>query len=305
MKTLCVIGSINMDLVAAVDRFPQPGETLTGLHFATFPGGKGANQAVAAARLGANVRMIGKVGKDAFGTQYLSLFDQEGVNREAVSVSTGAPTGVAVIEVNAQGENHIVVVPGANGEVDAAYLDSIRAGLEDSDLFLLQLEIPLGAIQALLPRLRQLGKTVILDPAPARPLDRSLLRNVDFLTPNETELALLSGMETDRPDRIRAAALCVLENGPRNLIAKAGRNGAYLVNRDTFLHVPGFPVNAIDTTAAGDTFNGALAAALARNTGLEEAIRFANAAAALSTTVRGAQAGMPGPDQIRRLMKHG
>ena len=302
MKTLCVIGSINMDLVATVDRFPQPGETRTGLDFATFPGGKGANQAMAAARLGAKVQMVGKVGRDPFGARYLSLLDQAGVDRNTVAVLPGVPTGVAVIEVNAQGENHIVVVPGANGAVDADYLESIWTQLETRDLFLFQLEIPLPAIEAAIPRLHRLGKTVLLDPAPARPLDSRLLQNVDYLTPNETELALLSGMETDRPERIHAAALHVLEAGPKHIIAKAGRNGAYLVTRDTFLHVPGFPVDAIDTTAAGDTFNGAFAAALARNLSPEDAIRFANAAAALSTTVRGAQAGMPGPDQVQALM---
>jgi ribokinase len=302
MKTICVVGSINMDLVASVDRFPRPGETLTGLHFATFPGGKGANQAVAAARLGARVRMVGRVGDDAFGAQYLARFDREGVNREAVSVSPATATGVAIIEVNAQGENHIVVVPGANGEVDAARLGALGPALESADLFLFQLEIPLAAVEFALPRLRQAGKTVLLDPAPARPLDPGLLRNVDYLTPNESELALLSGLPADRPDRIRAAALRLLEAGPRNIIAKAGRDGAYLVNRDTFLHVPGFPVQAVDTTAAGDTFNGALAAALALDLPIEEAILRANAAAALSTTVRGAQDGMPGPDAVQTLL---
>lgn len=302
MKTLCVVGSINMDLVAAVERFPRPGETLTGLHFATFPGGKGANQAVAAARLGARVRMAGRVGQDAFGSQYLERFDREGVDRSGVSVSTSSPTGVAVIEVNARGENHIVVVPGANGEVDAARLDSLRPALDSADIFLFQLEIPLAAVGFALPRLRQAGKTVILDPAPARPLDPDLLRHVDYLTPNETELALLSGQPTDRPDRIRAAALRLLEAGARSVIAKAGRDGAYLVTRDAFLHVPGFPVQAVDTTAAGDTFNGALAAALALDRPIEEAIRRANAAAALSTTVRGAQDGMPGADAVEALL---
>ena len=188
MKKLVVIGSINMDVVTRVERFPRPGETLTGISFSTIPGGKGANQAVALGRLGMPVRMAGCVGDDAFGESYLRNFAENGVDTSLVRVRKGQTTGTATIEVNAEGENHIVVVPAANGECDMDWLEEILPAVADGDLFLLQHEIPLPVVHEAIRRLHAMGKTVILDPAPAAPVPEDVLAMVDYITPNESEL---------------------------------------------------------------------------------------------------------------------
>lgn len=299
MKRFRVVGSINMDLVVGVDRFPLPGETVTGTGFRTVPGGKGANQAVALARLGAGVDMVGRVGRDSFGDRCLEILASEGVGSEGIGRDPEAPTGTALIEVDAAGENRIVVVPGANRGVTPEYLEERLDGLPEADILLLQLEIPLESVLAALRGSRAVR---ILDPAPARKLPDTALALVDYLTPNENELEALSGLPVRDPDEVGKAARLLVGRGAGTVIVKAGRKGAYIVTGEKFLHIPGFEVAAADTTGAGDTFNGAFAFALGGGLPAVEAVRFANAAAALSTTRPGAQTAMPGKAEVLELL---
>ena len=304
MKKCAVIGSINMDMVLSVSRFPAAGETLTGGNFQTVPGGKGANQAVALGRLGATVRMAGRVGDDAFGRRYLDHFRQNGVDVRAVDAVAGTATGVADILVNAAGENCIVIAPGANGLCDLEWLDRALEATADCEIFLLQLEIPLDTVAEAVRRLRKMGKTILLDPAPAVPLPEDVLSAVDFLTPNETELkAVTSGLPEDAGVEERVRHL--VGGSGRVVVHKRGADGAYIGTRDGIEHVPGFSVRAVDTTAAGDTFNAGLAAGLAMGWPLRDAVRLANAAGALAVTAYGAQEGMPSLEQAQALMARG
>lgn len=304
MKKCAVIGSINMDMVLSVSRFPAAGETLTGGNFQTVPGGKGANQAVALGRLGATVRMAGRVGDDAFGRRYLDHFRQNGVDVRAVDAVAGTATGVADILVNAAGENCIVIAPGANGLCDLEWLDRALEATADCEIFLLQLEIPLDTVAEAVRRLRKMGKTILLDPAPAVPLPEDVLAAVDFLTPNETELkAVTSGLSEDAGIEERVRHL--VGGSGRVVVHKRGADGAYIGTRDGIEHVPGFSVRAVDTTAAGDTFNAGLAAGLAMGWPLRDAVRLANAAGALAVTAYGAQEGMPSLEQAQALMARG
>ena len=304
MKKCAVIGSINMDMVLSVPRFPAAGETLTGGNFQTVPGGKGANQAVALGRLGATVRMAGRVGDDAFGRRYLDHFRQNGVDVRAVDAVAGTATGVADILVNAAGENCIVIAPGANGLCDLEWLDRALEATADCEIFLLQLEIPLDTVAEAVRRLRKMGKTILLDPAPAVPLPEDVLSAVDFLTPNETELkAVTAGLSEDAGIEERVRHL--VGGSGRVVVHKRGADGAYIGTRDGIEHVPGFSVRAVDTTAAGDTFNAGLAAGLAMGWPLRDAVRLANAAGALAVTAYGAQEGMPSLEQAQALMARG
>jgi len=303
MKKCAVIGSVNMDMVTRVDQFPKPGETRTGISFMTVPGGKGANQAVALGRLGAPVRMLGKVGDDMFGDQYLKHFAENGVDTACMEVSSDHGTGVAAIEVNDEGENHIIVVPGANGACDMDWLDRGLERLADAEIFLFQLEIPSDVVFEAIARLKKLGKTVVLDPAPAIPLPAEVLDGLDYITPNETELRVVTA---DLPEEAgteeRIAHL--LKKGVRTVVHKAGSDGAYIARAgEKVVHVLGFRVKAVDTTAAGDTFNAGLSAGLALDMPVEEAVRLGNGAAALSVTVLGAQGGMPTMEQVQAFME--
>lgn len=301
MRTAAVIGSINMDMVTVVERFPRAGETLTGKSFSTVPGGKGANQAVALGRLGVPVRMAGLVGSDAFGAEYVRHFEKNGVDTSLVGVSQGNTTGTATIEVNADGENHIVVVPGANGDCSMEWLDGVLGKLADADIFLLQHEIPLEVVFSAIRRLNAMGKTVILDPAPAAQVPEDALRSIDYITPNETELRAITPSLPESADAAERMEY-LLSQGVGCVVHKAGRDGAFIATRGGIAHVPGFPVEAVDTTAAGDTFNAGFAAWLAMGLPLPEAARMANAAAAISVTAYGAQAGMPNMDRVRKLL---
>lgn len=304
MKKCAVIGSINMDMVIGVPRFPQPGETLTGRNFETVPGGKGANQAVALARLGADVRMAGLVGDDAFGGKYLEHFKANGVNVSAVGVEKGCSTGVADILVHQDGENFIVIVPGANGKCDIEWLDRTMPLVEDCDIFLLQLEIPLETVKECIRRLKAMGKTVILDPAPAVPLDEEVLKLCDYITPNETELKIITPM-LDEDSGVEERVKWLVGDSERIIIHKHGAEGAYVGTRSGVEHIPGYKVKAVDTTAAGDTFNAGFAAGLAMGWDVKDAVKLANAAGALAVTKLGAQAGMPSLEEARALMERG
>lgn len=302
MKKLAVIGSINMDVVTSVERFPRPGETLTGKSFSTIPGGKGANQAVALGRLGMPVYMAGCVGSDDFGKRYLRNFEENGVDVTHVRVSPESTTGTATIEVNAQGENHIVVVPGANADCDMRWLNQTLPALDDCDIFLLQHEIPLEVVFEAICRLRAMGKTVILDPAPAAPVPEQVLAQVDYITPNESELIAITAalpQSAGACERIE----CLLKLGVGCVVNKAGGDGAYIAAQGRPVeHVPGLRVKVVDTTAAGDTFNAGFAAGLALGLAPSRAAELGNAAAALSVTAFGAQGGMPRREQLFQLL---
>lgn len=292
MSKVVVVGSINMDLVAVAPRFPAPGETISGERFVTVPGGKGANQAVAASRLGASVSMVGKVGRDGFGDQLLAVLQQEGVDTRHVGRADGA-SGVALITVSG-GENSIVVVPGANHALLPADIAAAEAELASADVILTQLEIPLATVAALLDIAARHRVPVILNPAPAQPLPAELLAQCALITPNEHELATVLG----RPGEGMDSLLPLL---PGKVVMTHGKNGAWHVRADGSLyHQPGYVVQAVDSTGAGDTFNGALAAFLPQ--GLEVAMRHAAAAGALAVTRLGAQAGMPQRSELRAFM---
>jgi len=285
MTRIVVVGSINMDLVTLAPRFPDPGETLTGERFLTIPGGKGANQAVAAARLGASVSMVGCVGDDAFGQQLYEGLAAEGVDVTHVSRVEGIGSGTASITV-AGGENSIVVVPAANGRVTPAQVEAARGIVRGADAVLVQLEIPLDAVEATLRIAQEEGVPVILNPAPAQRLPVEWLTRVRFLTPNQHELTTVLGAEghVDFQELMRRA--------PCPVVLTRGEDGAWFREQgEAPRHQTGFKVEAVDSTGAGDTFNAALAVYLSE--GLDVAVRKACAAAAIAVSRLGAQAGMP------------
>ncbi|MFN2303991.1 MAG: ribokinase, partial [Anaerolineales bacterium] len=273
MANILVVGSINMDLVVRVPHSPKPGETVLGGDFETFPGGKGANQAVAAARMGGNVTMIGRVGNDNFGDTLIQGLLENDVKTTHVIKDSDAPTGIAMIAVAPDGENMIVVAPGANSKVSLEDISNTRELMRQSDLLLLQLECPLEIICAAVDLAKVYQVPVVLNPAPAQPLPKSLLGNVDYLTPNQTELTQL----TDESD-INRAINKIQGWGMENLIITLGPNGARVISGGLDKHLPAHEITAVDTTAAGDSFNGALAVALAEQKPLIEAVRYGMAA---------------------------
>jgi ribokinase len=300
---ITVVGSLNMDFVVQVAVLPRPGETVRGEGFATIPGGKGANQATAAGKLGGRVRMVGRVGDDVFGRQLRDSLAAAGVDTTAVGATPATPSGVALIFVEAGGQNEIVVAAGANGRLAPADVDGALRGAAGGFL-LLQLESPMETVERAAALGRQHGMTVILDPAPAGPLAEALLGCVDVLTPNESEaMALLGrGEGTVSLDDAPEVARALRERGPRAVVLKMGEKGAFVDDGTEGRHVPGLEVEAVDATAAGDTFNGALAVALAEGRGMAGALAFANAAAAISVTRLGAQASIPGRAEVDAVL---
>ncbi|MBD8670779.1 ribokinase [Pseudomonas lurida] len=288
-----VVGSLNMDLVTRASRLPRAGETLIGQTFSTVPGGKGANQAVASARLGADVSMIGCVGTDAYGTQLREALRVEGIDCQAVSTVDGS-SGVALIVVDDSSQNAIVIVAGSNGELTPASLQALDSVLQAADVIVCQLEVPMNTVGYALKRGRELGKTVILNPAPASaPLPAEWYASIDYLIPNESEAGALSGVTVDSIDSAKAAATQLIQAGAGKVIITLGSQGALFTDGQGFEHLLAPKVRAVDTTAAGDTFVGGFAAALANGKSEAEAIRFGQVAAALSVTRAGAQPSIP------------
>lgn len=296
---IIVFGSLNMDLVAQVPRLPKSGETLLGTGFTTVPGGKGANQAVAAARLGAATTMVGRVGDDSFGAALCNSLQTSNVVTDLVLVDQG-PSGVALINVDEAGENQIVVVPGANGKVDLSDVERLPSDVESSVL-LMQFEIPLMAVQAAAKRAA--GYCVIVDPAPARSdLPPEFYGLVDILTPNQTEASQLVGLKVRGVPAAMEAAQVLRQRGTSTVIVKLGSQGAVVASELEVFHVPAFEVKAVDTVAAGDAFNGGLAVALAEGKSMRSAVVWASAVAALSVTKAGAQLSMPTRKQVEEFL---
>ena len=288
-----VIGSLNMDLVTRAPRLPRGGETLIGESFATVSGGKGANQAVAAARLGAQVSMVGCVGSDAYGEELRAALLAEQIDCQAVSTVDDS-SGVALIVVDDNSQNAIVIVAGANGALTPAVIDRFDAVLRAADVIICQLEVPDASVGHALKRGRELGKTVILNPAPAsRPLPADWYASIDYLIPNESEASALSGLPVDSLASAETAASRLISLGAGKVIITLGAQGSLFANGKGFEHFPAPKVKAVDTTAAGDTFVGGFAAALAAGKSEADAIRFGQVAAALSVTRAGAQPSIP------------
>src|SRR6266849_10684042 len=303
---IVVVGSLNMDFVVGVRELPVPGETVLGSNFQMFPGGKGANQAVAAAKLGGQsvqVRMIGRVGYDLFADHLKASLSAAGVDVSAVHATRSQATGVALISVDRAGQNSIVVASGANGELAAADVEAMRPVFRGARLALFQLETPLDTVAGALAIARQEGLQTVLDPAPAQPLPAEVLERVDILTPNETEALRLLGRPPARvsPGEAIEIADALRRLGPKTVIVKLGDQGCLAHDGMEPRHFPCFPVDVKDTTAAGDTFNAALAVALAEGKPMDEAIPFANAAAAISVTRLGAQASAPGRAEVEEF----
>lgn len=292
-KSILVVGSSNTDMVIKADHFPSPGETILGGNFFMFPGGKGANQAVAAARLGGKVTLVAKTGNDIFGKQAVQQFRKEGINTEFIVSDQNYPSGVALITIDQKGENTIVVAQGANGALSSKDVQQAEKEIEDTELVLIQLEIPMEAVEHAVALASTHKKKVILNPAPAQKLSDDLLKQLFIITPNESESEILLGMKIDSIESIELAAKKLFEKGVANVVITLGADGAYLYNKDGGKHIPTTKVTPIDTTAAGDVFNGALAVAIAENKSLTGAIAFANTAAAISVTRMGAQASAP------------
>lgn len=301
--SIVVVGSSNTDMIIRLDRIPKPGETILGGDFLTAHGGKGANQAVGAARAGGNVTFVARVGRDVFGEQALGAWREDGIAVEHVTRDPAAPSGVALIFVAKNGENSIAVASGANEKLTVADVTAARAAFAAASVCVMQLETPLATVTAAATLAAGLGLTVILNPAPARPLPARLLRMVSILTPNETEAELLTGIVVENTASAKLAAAKLLEKGVGTVVLTLGARGALLADRHGARMVPGFKVKAVDTTAAGDVFNGALAVALAEGQPLEAAVLFANAAAALSVTKAGAQPSAPKRREIDRLLR--
>ncbi|HZL50366.1 MAG TPA: ribokinase [Terracidiphilus sp.] len=296
-KPIVVIGSINMDLVAHTHQIPVPGQTVIGTGFDTTPGGKGANQAVAVARLGYPVQMVGMVGEDVFGQALLRNLSNAGVGTKAVARISG-PSGVAPILVAESGENAIVVIPGANGKMDKAAVDRQSALIRSAGMVLCQLELPLETVSHVLALCADAGVPALLDPAPAAPLPDSAFRQAAWFTPNETEAAFYLGNQPNS----EAAAQQLLQKGLKGVVLKRGSDGAYVAVAGKAAWVRPFPVKPIDTVAAGDCFNGAFAVALLEGNDPWAAARFASAAAAISVTRKGAQASMPSRADVERFL---
>lgn len=299
-RPIVVVGSINIDLVAKAERIPVSGETVRGMEFKTQPGGKGANQAVAIARLGYPVRMIGKVGNDAFGKQLRSGLQQAGVDVSAVE-HVDDSSGVAVIVVSPEGDNVIVVTPGANAALRPVDLDANLEVIRDAQIVLTQLETPMETVEHLAELCEREGVRLMLDPAPSQTLSPALMRRVSWFTPNETEARFYGKAGTKEPPQTIAGRL--LDEGAAAVVLKLGSSGIYLRDReDLDALVPAFSVKAVDTTAAGDAFNGAFAVGLALGHSPKNSARFAAAAAAISVTRAGAQPSMPTFVEVTKML---
>ncbi|GAA4779919.1 ribokinase [Olivibacter ginsenosidimutans] len=299
---IIVVGSTNMDMVVKTTHIPAPGETVLGGTFLMNPGGKGANQAVAAARLGGDVAFIAKIGNDIFGRQSAQLFDEEEINGTGILSDTDYPSGIALITVDEAGENSIVVAPGANAQLKPHdVVDQLKA-YPASKIMLLQLEIPLDTVKAAITYARERDVLVMVNPAPVNPGIAAVFSWIDVLTPNIKEAEMLSGLTIHDVETAKAAALVIHQKGVKQVIVTLGKLGAVMADREGTAHIPAPAVKTVDTTAAGDVFNGALAVYLSEDRSLRDAIRFACSAAAIAVTRLGAQSSIPYRNEV--LLQH-
>jgi len=298
---IVVVGSSNTDMVVKLEKLPRPGETVIGGDLIIAAGGKGANQAVASARLGGQVAFIARVGADMFGKQAIQSFQEEGLDIQYVVEDATSPTGVALIFVDREGENSIAVAPGANNKVSEGDVVTAKEKIAAAQVMLLQLETPIETVSSAARLASEEGVEVILNPAPAGQLPDSLLRHITVLTPNESESQLLTGVDVKDVGSAEKAARILLEKGLAIVIITMGAKGAFLVTEDRATLIPTTKIAAVDTTAAGDAFNGALAYALAMEEPLEDAVRFANFAGAFSATKLGAQPSLPTREELLRF----
>lgn len=291
MKKVVVAGSINMDLVTVCERAPKGGETLFGKEFFQVPGGKGANQAVAIGKLGTQVTMLGKIGNDSFGKDLISSMNDSGVNTEYIE-NSALSTGIAKIIVEENGQNRILVVSGANMDVDRAYIDRHIEVINNADILVTQLEIPMDTVEYVLKKAKEAGKTTILNPAPATLLNDEIIKNSDIIIPNESELGIMTGMSTNTLEEIEAAAQKLLNMGVKELIVTLGSQGSLHLNKKGSTLHSAYKVNAVDTTAAGDSFIGGLVKNI-QGDNLDKAIEFATKVSAITVTRKGAQISIP------------
>lgn len=297
-KKILIVGSSNTDMVIKTQKFPIPGETILGGRFLMNSGGKGANQAVAAARLGGKVTFVGKIGDDIFGKQAIQQLEDEGINVDFVTVDLVNPSGVALITIDNKGENSIVVAPGSNGTLSSSDFDKAISELDESEFVLMQLEIPIPTVQHIAKIAAQKRKKVVLNPAPAAQLSNTLLKNLYLITPNETEAELLTGIKVSDEASAFKAASELHGKGVEIVIITLGAAGAFLLANGKSEIIKAPKVDALDTTAAGDTFNGALIVALSEEKSIQEAVAFANRAASISVTRIGAQSSVPYRNEI-------
>ena len=297
MKKILVLGSLNMDLVTKVKVTPKVGETIIGSGFSEIPGGKGANQAVAIGKLGGDVSMLGRVGNDNFGKSLIQALNESHVHSENVLMVDGAPTGTALIMVNDDGDNSIVVIPGANFELKPDAVTTQH--FDEKDYLLAQLETPIETIEAAFSQAKAAGLQTVLNPAPAQKLSKELIANTDLLIPNETEFELLTGFSPETPEGLDAGTSLLFEQGVKALIITLGKNGALYIGEDgERIHVNGYSVKAIDTTAAGDSFIGGVLTALSKGESMKSAMEFATKVGAVTVTKYGAQSSLPTFEEI-------
>ena len=302
MGNITVIGSSNTDLIMQVDNIPNPGETILATQFSITPGGKGANQAVAAARAGGAVNFIACIGKDIFGDNAIEVLKKENIDTSFIHRNNDTPSGIAMVYVDSNAENSISIAPGSNFELSPKNIDKSFDRIFENKIILAQLEVPIETVEHTARISRKHGITYILDPAPAELLSDDLLRNIDIITPNETEAEKLTGIAVTDETSARAACKKLHDRGTDTIIITMGSRGVFLSNSAHSLLLPSYKVDPIDTTGAGDIFNGALAKSLSEDSDIIEAIKFANAAAAISVTKFGAQASAPKESEIRALL---
>lgn len=302
MSKILVIGSSNLDLIVKMDHFPAVGETLEGETFMQALGGKGANQAIAASRSGSEVKFITSLGNDIYGKNILKNLNEQGINMSECLMNENVPTGTAMIWVDNNGENSIVIIPGANIMLTPDYISEIEDEIENADIIMLQMEIPFETVKTICKIASQRGKKVMLNVAPARKLDSTILKSVHVLVVNETEAELITSENiSDIGDEAILDKLLAM--GAENVVLTIGSKGSVFKNKDTFHRIPAFKVNPIDTTAAGDTYCGALAVGIGNGNSWEEAMIFASAAAALCVTKMGAQPAIPGKNEICEFLE--
>lgn len=301
MAIVAVVGSTNIDLVVRTPRFPKAGETVKGSDFRIFHGGKGANQTVAASRLGVQVNFITKIGSDDFGKNALKNFQKEGIKSDYIIIDETFPTGVAFIEVDDEGQNRIIISPGANNNLKIDDITPIQHAIEEAGVVLVQLEIPLETVGYVMELAVRAGALVILNPAPAEQIPVQFFKDISIITPNESEAALLTQLDSDQQNAIYDFFRA---RGVQNLIITRGEKGACFITDTERGDVPGFHVRPIDTTAAGDAFNAGLAVAMSEDYSIRDAVRFANAVGALSVTTMGAQTSMPRREDVEKFLKN-